>query len=60
MYLPDWTLPFKEPRTEIRCIKGIYYKYEVRYQYNKDKKRTDKIQNSRPVVKLKSRFGSLE
>jgi hypothetical protein len=43
MYLPDWTLPFKEPRTEIRCIKGIYYKYEVRYQYNKDKKRTDKI-----------------
>ena len=43
MYLPNWTLPFKEPRTEIRCIKGIYYKYEVRYQYNKDKKRTDKI-----------------
>ena len=43
MYLPDWTLPFKEPRTEIRCIKGSYYKYEVRYQYNNVKKRTDKI-----------------
>jgi len=43
MYLPEWALPYKESRTEIRCIKGIYYKYEVRYEYNKDKKRTDKI-----------------
>jgi hypothetical protein len=43
MYLPNWTIPFKEPRTEIRCIKGTYYKYAVRYQYNKEKKRTDKI-----------------
>jgi len=43
MYLPEWVLPFKEPRTEIRCINGIYYKYEVRYVYNKKKKRTDKI-----------------
>ena len=42
MYLPEWAQPFKEPRTEIRCINGIYYKYEVRYEYNKDKKRTDK------------------
>lgn len=43
MYLPEWITPYKEPRTEIRCIKGIFYKYEVRYEYNKDKKRTDKI-----------------
>lgn len=43
MYLPEWALKFKEPRTEIRRIKGIYYKYEVRYKYNKAKKRTDKI-----------------
>lgn len=43
MYLPLWALKFKESRTEIKCVKGGYYKYEVRYQYNKDKKRTDKI-----------------
>lgn len=42
MYLPEWTQPFKEPRTEIKCINGIYYKYEVKYKYNKEKKRTDK------------------
>jgi hypothetical protein len=42
MYLPDWIQPFKEPRTEIRIINGAYYKYEVRYQYNVQKKRTDK------------------
>ena len=43
MYLPEWAQSYKEPRTEIKRIKGIYYKYEVRYQYNKEKKRTDKI-----------------
>ncbi|GLU54722.1 transposase [Dyadobacter frigoris] len=43
MYLPDWVLPFKEPKTEIKLINGCYYKYEVRYQYNKEKKRTDKV-----------------
>lgn len=43
MYLPEWVQSFKEPRTEIRCINGAYYKYEVRYAYNKEKKRTDKI-----------------
>lgn len=43
MYLPEWAQKHKEPRTEIKCIKGAYYKYEVRYQYNKEKKRTDKI-----------------
>ena len=43
MKLPTWVMPFKEPKTEIKFIKGFYYKYEVRYEYNKDKKRTDKI-----------------
>jgi len=43
MYLPEWVQPFKAPRTEIKCIKGAYYKYEVSYRYNKEKKRTDKI-----------------
>ena len=43
MYLPEWIQSFKEPRTEIKLIKGAYYKYEVRYQYNKEKGRTDKI-----------------
>ncbi len=43
MYLPEWVQPYKEPRTEIKIIKGSYYKYEVRYQYNKEKKRTDKL-----------------
>ena len=43
MYLPQWAVAFKESKTEIKLIKGANYKYEVRYQYNKDKKRTDKI-----------------
>ncbi|KAA6339231.1 hypothetical protein EZS27_012818 [termite gut metagenome] len=42
MYLPDWIQNHKEPRCEIRLIKGTYYKHEVCYQYNKEKKRTDK------------------
>lgn len=43
MYLPEWVLPFKEPRTEIRLINNVYYKYLVEYKYNSQKKRTDKI-----------------
>lgn len=43
MYLPKWVQKFKEPRTEIRNIKGGYYKYAVEYKYNPEKKRTDKI-----------------
>jgi Transposase DDE domain len=42
MYLPEWVLPFKEPRTEIRFINETYYKYQVEYKYNPEKKRTDK------------------
>lgn len=35
--------PYKEPRTEIKAIKGGYYKYQISYKYNPTKKRTDKI-----------------
>lgn len=41
--LPEWVLKFKEPKTEIKAIKGGYYKYAVEYKYNAQKKRTDKI-----------------
>lgn len=43
MKLPKWIIPHKEPKTEIKFIKGSYYKYAVEYVYNADKKRTDKI-----------------
>jgi hypothetical protein len=42
MSLPEWVIPFKEPRTEIRLINGTYYKYQVEYKYNSSKGRTDK------------------
>jgi transposase len=43
MKLPAWVLQYREPKTEIRNIKGGYYKYAVAYQYNPLKKRTDKV-----------------
>jgi len=42
MYLPDWIQKFKEPRTEIKRIKNGFYKYEVNFVYNKEKKKTEK------------------
>jgi hypothetical protein len=42
MGLPQWVLPFKEPHTEIKCIKNRFYKYEVSYQYDPARKRTIK------------------
>ena len=42
MYLPDWIQQFKEPHTEIKKIKNGFYKYQVAYVYNKDKKKTEK------------------
>jgi len=42
MYLPEWINQHKEPRTEIKKISGRYYKYEVKYVYEKEKKRTVK------------------
>jgi transposase len=41
--LPDWVVLHKEPKTEIKLINGIYYKYSISYKYNSAKKRTDKI-----------------
>ncbi len=43
MAYPEWVLRFREPKTEIKFIKGGYYKYQVSYKYNPEKKRTDKI-----------------
>jgi len=42
MYLPEWAQKFKEPRTEIKRINGNFYKYEVAFVYNKEKKKTEK------------------
>ena len=42
MYLPDWIQQYKEPLTEIKKIKNGFYKYQVAYVYNKEKKKTDK------------------
>jgi transposase len=42
MYLPDWIQEYKEPHTEIKRINNGFYKYEVSYVYNKEKKRTEK------------------
>jgi hypothetical protein len=41
-YLPEWIQKYKEPRTEIKKIKERFYKYEVDFVYNKEKKKTDK------------------
>jgi hypothetical protein len=40
MSLPSWILPFKEPHTAIKYIKGCYYKYAVSYHYDPTRKRT--------------------
>ncbi|MDR0833127.1 MAG: transposase [Candidatus Symbiothrix sp.] len=42
MYLPEWIQQYKEPRTEIRFINGTFYKYQVNYVYDKQKKRSAK------------------
>jgi hypothetical protein len=42
MALPQWVTPFKEAHTDIRLIKGRYYKYQVSYQYDPARKRTIK------------------
>ncbi|GHT61522.1 hypothetical protein AGMMS50239_12620 [Bacteroidia bacterium] len=42
MYLPEWIQQFKEPLTEIRLINGTFYKYQVKYVYDKQKKRSAK------------------
>ncbi|MDR2185715.1 MAG: hypothetical protein LBO80_08660 [Treponema sp.] len=37
-----WVIPFSEPRTGIKLIKGAYYKYQVSYAYDPVKKHTVK------------------
>jgi len=43
MGIPGWASKFREPKTEIKLIRGTYYKYAVEYKYNPQKKRTDKV-----------------
>lgn len=43
MSVPEWVLKFREPKTEIKLVKGGYYKYAIEYRYNAGKKRTDKV-----------------
>src|ERR1019366_5397831 len=43
MSIPQWALKFREPKTEIKLIRGVYYKYAIEYKYNPQKKRTDKV-----------------
>lgn len=43
MSFPEWVLKFREAKTEIKLVRGGYYKYAVEYKYNPDKKRTDKV-----------------
>ena len=42
MNFPEWVLRHKEPRTEIKRINNCFYKYEVSFVYNSEKKKTDK------------------
>ncbi|MDR2409968.1 MAG: hypothetical protein LBE13_17905 [Bacteroidales bacterium] len=42
MYLPEWIQKYKEPRTEIKRIKNGFYKHEVTFVYNRQKKKTEK------------------
>ena len=40
---PEWALKHKRKGTELRCIRGKYYLYEVSSQWDKVKKRAKKI-----------------
>jgi len=42
MYLPEWAQKHKEKYTEIRRIGNGFYKYQVAFAYNKEKKKTEK------------------
>ncbi len=43
MEYPEWVLEHKRKGTELRCINGKYYLYEVTSRWNPDKKRAQKI-----------------
>jgi hypothetical protein len=40
---PEWALAFKRKGTELRCLNGRYYLYEVTSKWNPEKKRSVKI-----------------
>ncbi len=43
MALPNWVLAHRQPKTEIRFIKGHYYVYDITYKYDPVLKRTKKV-----------------
>jgi hypothetical protein len=43
---PSWVLSHKVKGTEIRCIKGRYYLYEVKSYWDKETKRSKKVTES--------------
>jgi len=40
---PEWALKHKRKGTELRCLNGKYYLYEVTSKWNQEKKRSQKI-----------------
>jgi transposase len=40
---PEWALKYKRKGTELRCIRGNYYLYEVSSKWNPEKKRAQKV-----------------
>ncbi|RLC65826.1 MAG: hypothetical protein DRI52_12705 [Chloroflexi bacterium] len=40
---PEWALKHKRKGTELRCIKGHYYLYEIKSKWNPEKKRSQKV-----------------
>lgn len=43
MALPNWVKKHRQPKTEIRQIRGNFYLYRIDYKYSPEKKRTQKI-----------------
>jgi predicted transposase YbfD/YdcC len=43
MQHPEWALKFKTKNTELRCMKGRYYLYNITSVWSPEKKRTKKV-----------------
>jgi len=56
---PSWALAHKRKGTELRCISGNYYLYEVTSKWNPEKKRSKKI-TGKLIGKITEADGFLE
>ena len=56
---PQWALKHKQKGTELRCINGYYYLYEVTSKWDPDKKRSKKI-TGRLLGKITRKDGFVE